>query len=108
MLADASWIIGLAVVGLVAIGTTAVITTFAHQPGGWPIIRFALGPDPLLNTIGQGLFAVGAFGVTVRSMMRSVAHWRGDLGGGRPSAIFNAIVGGGFFFAAIELARAAF
>ncbi len=105
---DASWVIGIGVVGLVAIMTTAVITTFAHRPDGWPIIKFSIGPDPLLNMIGQGLFAVCAFAVTVRSLMRSVAHWKGDLAGGRSSAIFSAVVGGGFFFAAIELARAAF
>jgi hypothetical protein len=106
--ADMSWLVGLAVVGLVAIASTGVLTTLWHPPDGFAIVQFLVKPEPIVNTIAQGALGLVTLVVAGRSAKRGVLHWRGDLAGGRPGAIINAVFAGAFFFGAIELFRAAF
>jgi hypothetical protein len=105
---DLSLLIGLAIIGLSAIGATAVLMTFAHQPDGWPLLALVMKPTPpTLSFIVQGGLGIVGLVLAVRCAIAGVKKWRGDLEGGRAAAIFNALLAGGFFFAAIELARAA-
>lgn len=105
---DLTFLVGLAVVGLVAIGATAVLTTVAHQPDGFSLVGLVTKPTKELNLIVHGGGAVVGLVLAVRTGMAAMKKWRGALDGGRTGAIISAAIAGAFFFAAIELARAAF
>lgn len=100
-------LVGIAVVGLSSIGATAVLMTFAHQPDGWQLLALITKPTPTMLLLVQGGIGLALLLLAGRFAIAGVKKWRGDLGGGRPGAVFNALLAGGAFFAAIELARAA-
>jgi serine/threonine protein kinase len=104
--ADMGPMIGLGVVGLVSILGTGLLMQLAHRPEGWPIARFAFAPSSGVALAVHGAlgFAVLCLGLTYG--WRGVHHWRGDLAGGPPGAIVNAIVAGAAFFSAIEIMSA--
>jgi hypothetical protein len=106
--ADLAPIIGLGVVGLVAILGTGLLMQVAHRPEGWPIARFALGPSSEIALALHGALALLALAIGLTYGWRGVRHWRGDLGGGPPNAIVNAVVAGGALFCAIELISAVY
>jgi serine/threonine protein kinase len=104
---EMAFLVGVSVVGLVAIFASAVLMTFAHQPGGFSILTLVTKPTPLTSLVVQGGLALAGFFLAGRFTVQGVKRWRGQVDGGRGSAIVSAIIGGAFFFAAIELARAA-
>lgn len=106
--ADFSPIIGLGVVGLVSILGIGLLMQLAHRPEGWPIVQFMLGPTSGMAVPIHSAIALLAVALGVTFARRGVLHWRGDLSGGHPSAIVNAVVAAGAFFAAIELASAVY
>jgi serine/threonine-protein kinase len=105
--ADLTPIVGLGVVGLVAILGTGLLMQLVHRPEGWAIAQFVFGPAQggaaLAVHGGLGLVSI-AIGLTY--CWRGVRHWRGDLAGGPPSAIVNAVIAAGAFFCAIEIVSA--
>jgi serine/threonine protein kinase len=105
---DLSFLIGLSVVGLVAIGATAALMTFAHQPDGFSLVALVTKPTKELNLVVHGGGAVAALVFAIRTGMGAMKKWRGALDGGRMGAVISSAFAGAFFFAAIELARAAF
>jgi serine/threonine-protein kinase len=104
---DATLLIGLAVVGLTSIVATAVLMTFAYRPEGWPVVGFATKPTPTINLVVQSGLALLTCAVGVRSAAGGLKKWRGDFPGGRGAAVGSALVAGALFFAALQLARAA-
>jgi eukaryotic-like serine/threonine-protein kinase len=104
--ADYAPIVGLGVVGLVAILGTGLLMQLAHRPEGWPLAQFVLGPASSATLVLHAGFALVAVGLGLTLCRRGVLHWRGDLAGGHPSAIVNAVIASGAFFSAIELASA--
>ena len=104
---DTALLVGLAVIGLTSIGATAILMTMAYQPEGWPIVGFVTKPTPTTNLAVQGGLAVVALILAARSALSGLKKWRGDITGGRGAAVVSAIVAGGLFFAALQLARAA-
>ncbi len=104
---DMALLVGIAVVGLSSIGATAVLMTFAHQPDGWQLLALITKPTPTMLLLVQGGIGLALLLLAGRFAIAGVKKWRGDLAGGRPAAVFNALLAGGVFFAAIELARAA-
>ena len=106
--ADMKPIVAVGVVGLVAILGTGLLMQLAHRTEGWPIARFAIGPSAMGALVLHGGLGLVALVVGVSYFWRGVRHWRGDLSGGPPSAIINAVVAAGAFFAAIELVTAAY
>lgn len=105
---DFSPIIGLGVVGLVAILGTGLLMQLVHRPEGWPVARFVFAPSPAIALGFHAVFALLAAGIGVTFCRRGVLHWRGDLAGGPPSAIVNAVVAAGAFFSAVEIASAVY
>lgn len=106
--ADMSAVYGIAVIGIVMIAVIGVLMQLAHRAEGWPIGKFALGgspQDPLLLAINGGLGLV-ALGIAITYAQRGHKHWRGELGGGPSTAVIHALISGGAFFCAIELASA--
>ncbi len=106
--ADMTPLVGLAVVGLVTILGTGLLMQLAHRPEGWPLARFLVGPSAAGALVIHGGLAVIALVVGASYFWRGIRHWRGDLSGGPPNAIVNAVVAAGAFFAAIELFSAAY
>ena len=106
--ADMRPLIGLAVVGLVTILGTGLLMQLAHRPEGWPLARFLMGPSPTGVLVLNGGLALVALVLGGSYFWRGVRHWRGDLSGGPPNAIMNALVAAGAFFAAIELIAATY
>ena len=106
--ADMRPVTGLAVVGLVAILGTGLLMQLAHRPEGWPIANFAVGPQAGLKLAIHVGLALIASAVGITYCRRGVRHWRGELGGGPPSAIISAAVAAGAFFSAIELASSVY
>ena len=104
--ADLSPLVGLGVVGLVAILGTGLLMQLAHRPEGWPVAHFAFAPPQGIALALHAVLALGALGTGVTFCRQGVRHWRGDLSGGPPAAIFNALLAAGAFFCAIELASA--
>jgi hypothetical protein len=104
---DMSLLIGLAVVGLTAIGATAVLMTFVHQPEGLPLVSYVTKPSATSNLVVNGGLAVAGLVLAGRSARHAFRVWRGDVLGGRSTAIIHSVIGGALLFAAIELARAA-
>lgn len=104
---DMTFLVALAVVGLTSIGATAVLMTFAYQPEGWPLVALVATPTPQLNLLVHAGLGGIALLVAARLAAVAVKKWRGFADGGRGGAIVSAIVAGGFFFAALQLARAA-
>jgi hypothetical protein len=100
--ADLRPLIGLAVVGLVTILGTGLLMQVAHRPEGWAIGRFLLGSGPGILALHLGL-ALVAVVLGGSRFWHGIRHWRGDASGGPPSAIVNAVIAAGAFFAAIEL-----
>lgn len=103
-----SAVYGIAVIGIVMIAVIGVLMQLAHRAEGWPIGKFALGgspQDPLLLAINGGLGLV-ALGIAITYAQRGHKHWRGELGGGPSTAVIHALISGGAFFCAIELASA--
>jgi serine/threonine-protein kinase len=106
--ADLSSVIGLAVVGLIAILGTGLLMQLAHRPEGWPIAQLIFAPKPSTAALVHGVMAFFATGIALTYAWRGVRHWRGDLAGGPPSAIINAVVAAAAFFCAIELVCAVY
>jgi hypothetical protein len=106
--ADMKPIVGMGVVGLVTILGTGLLMQLVHRTEGWPVARFAIGPSAMGALVLHGGLGLVALVVGVSYFWRGVRHWRGDLSGGPPSAIINAVVAAGAFFAAIELFSAAY
>jgi len=106
--ADMRPLVGLAVVGLVAILGTGLLMQLVHRSEGWAIGRFAIGPSATGILAIQAGLALVALVIGGNYVWRGIRHWRGDLSGGHPSAIVCAVVAAGAFFAAIELASAAY
>jgi serine/threonine-protein kinase len=104
---DMTLLIALAVVGLTAIGVTAVLMTFAYQPEGWPLLSMVMKPPPMAGLVVHGGLGLVAVLLAARFSMSGVKKWRGHVEGGRGASVLNAILAGGFFFAALQLARAA-
>jgi serine/threonine-protein kinase len=102
---DLSFLVGVAIVGLSSIGVTAALMTFAHQPDGWPLLQLITKPTPMLSILVQGGLGIVGLVLAGRHAIEGVNKWRGAAG--RASAIVSAALAGGFFFVAIELARAA-
>jgi len=102
---DVSFLVGLAVVGLSSIGVTAVLRTFAHQPEVLQLVGMVTSPTPTLNLAVHGGLALVALAIGIKAVISGVRKWR-ELGG-RPGAVITAVIAGALFFAAIELARAA-
>jgi hypothetical protein len=106
---DMSLLVGLAAIGLTLIFTTALLTSFVHQPGGFPLVALVTKPTPTLNVAVHGGLALFGFVVTARLARAALHRWRGDGEiGNRGGGVVLAAVAGSVFFAAIELARAAF
>ncbi|MDB5221092.1 MAG: hypothetical protein JWO86_9019 [Myxococcaceae bacterium] len=106
--ADLTPVVGMAVVGLVAILGAGLLMQLAHRPEGWPIAHFAFAPSP---TVAIGVHAAMGLAIVAVGLTygwRGVRHWRGELAGGPPSAIFNAVIAAGAFFAAIEIVSAVY
>ncbi len=103
---DLTPIVGLGVVGLVAILGTGLLMQLAHRPEGWPVARFVFQPASGAALAMHGGLAAVVFAIGVTYCRRGLRHWRGDLGGGAPSAIFSAVVAAVAFFCAIELLSA--
>lgn len=103
---DFSPLIGFAVVGLVTILGTGLLMQLVHRPEGWPVALFVFAPPPGIALAFHGAFALLAVITGFVLARRGVLHWRGDLSGGPPSAIVNAVMASGAFFCAIELASA--
>lgn len=103
---DYSPIIGLGVVGLVTILGTGLLMRLAHRPEGWPVAQFIFAAEATIALAFHCVFALLAAAIGVTFCRRGVLHWRGDLAGGPPSAIVNAVLAGGAFFSAIELVSA--
>ena len=104
--ADMAPLVGLAVVGLVTILGTGLLMQLAHRPEGWPVGSFLIGPSGTGTLVLHGGLALVALVAGGSSFWRGMRHWRGDSSGGTPSAIVNALVAAGAFFAAIELISA--
>ena len=104
---DMTLLVALAVVGLTSIGMTAVLMTFAYQPEGWPVLALVTKPTSQLNLAVQGGLGVVALVVAGRLATSGVKKWRGYAEGGRGAAVMSAVFAGAFFFAALQLARAA-
>jgi hypothetical protein len=94
------------VVGLVAILGTGLLMQLVHRPAGWPLARFAFGPQPSVELVLHYALALVAAGVGGAYCYRGVRHWRGELAGGAPNAIVNAVIAAAAFFCAIELVSA--
>jgi len=106
--ADMSSVYGIAVIGIVMIAVIGVLMQLAHRAEGWPLGRFILGgspQDPLLLAINGGLGLV-ALGIAITYAQRGHKHWRGELAGGPSTGVIHALISGGAFFCAIELASA--
>ena len=104
---DMGLLVALAVVGLTSIGSSAVLMTFAHRPEGWPLLALVTKPTAVLELAVQGGLGVVAFVLAARSAAQGVKKWRGFAEGGRGAAVVSAVLAGAFFFAALQLARAA-
>jgi hypothetical protein len=104
---DLSFLVGIAVVGLTSIGATAALMSFAHQPDGFGLVAMVTKPTPMLSLVVQGGLALVCLVFGAKCASGAVKKWRGEIMGGHGGAIFFAIVAGALFFAAIELARAA-
>jgi serine/threonine protein kinase len=103
---DMTPVVGMAVVGLVAILGAGLLMQLAHRTEGWPLARFAFTPSPTVALGIHGAMGLAAVAGGLTYAWRGVRHWRGDLAGGPPSALFNALIAAIAFFAAIELVSA--
>jgi hypothetical protein len=97
--------IGLAVVGMVAILGAGILMQLVHRVEGWPLGQFA-GLSGTLALALNVLLAGAALAVGTTYSWRGIRHWRGDLAGGRVSAVLHGAMGAGAFFSAIELITA--
>ena len=96
----------MAVVGLVAILGAGLLMQLAHRPEGWPIAHFAFAPSRGVTMGVHGVMGLAAVAIGLTYGWRGVRHWRGELAGGASSALFNALIAAGAFFAAIEIVSA--
>jgi serine/threonine protein kinase len=106
--ADLTPVVGMAVVGLVAILGAGLLMQLAHRPDGWPIANFAFAPSRGVAIGAHAAMGLAVVAVGLTYGWRGVRHWRGELAGGPPSAIFNAVVAAAAFFAAIEILSAVY
>lgn len=97
----------LGVIGVVLIAGFGVLMKTVHRPEGWAVIGFLIQPSATVNLLAQGALALVPGAVGISYTRRAFKHWRGELGGGIPNAIINALVASGAFFAAVELVSAA-
>lgn len=104
---DMTPLVALAVIGLTSIGATAVLMTFLYRPEGWPLVEMVTKPTPPVSLAVQGGLGLVGLILAGRSAVTGVKKWNGTVAGGRGSAVFSALLAGGFFFAALQLARAA-
>ncbi len=104
---DMTPLVALAVIGLTSIGATAVLMTFLYRPEGWPLVAMVTNPTPPVSLAVQGGLGLVGLILAGRSAVTGVKKWNGTVSGGRGSAVFSALLAGGFFFAALQLARAA-
>jgi serine/threonine protein kinase len=105
---DMTPVIGMAVVGLVAILGAGLLMQLAHRTEGWPIAHFTFAPSASVAVGVHGALGLAVVAVGITYLWRGVRHWRGDLAGGPPSAIVNAMIAAGAFFAAIEIVSAVY
>jgi serine/threonine-protein kinase len=105
---DMTHLVALAAVALTALGVTAALMTFAYRPEGWPLVSFFTGPTPTTNLVVNGGLALVGFVLAAQSGANGVKRWRGSVAGGRGAALVQAALAGGFLFAALQLARAAY
>ena len=106
--ADVSLVIGAGVVGLVTVLGLGLLMQLAHRPEGWPVARFVLGSDRMLELSLHAFLALLVFVLGATFCWRGVRYWRGELEGGPPNAIINGIVAAVAFFCVIELVSAVF
>jgi serine/threonine-protein kinase len=104
--ADASGLIGGAVVTIIVIFGVGLLMQLLHRPEGWPVARFVLGSGQTMEVALHGFLALLAVAIGAVNAWRGVRHWKGDLAGGPPNAIFNAVVATVAFFSAVELVSA--
>lgn len=102
-----SLLVALGVIGVVLIAGFGVLMKTVHRPEGWAVIGFLIQPSATVNLLAQGALALVPGAVGISYTRRAFKHWRGELGGGIPNAIINALVASGAFFAAVELVSAA-
>lgn len=105
---DMSPIIALGVVGLVTILGIGLLMQLAHRPEGWPVARFVVPAGSGIGLAIHVALAAVVVAIGVVQCIRGLRHWRGELGGGVPSAIVCAVVAAGAFFSAIELVSAVY
>ena len=103
---DASGLIGAAVVGLIVLLGLGLLMQLLHRPEGWPLARFLLGPGQTVETALHAFLATVTLAMGGVNAWRGMRHWKGDLEGGPPHAIFNAVVATVAFFSAVELISA--
>lgn len=104
---DMTFLVALAVIGLTSIGVTAVLMTFLYRPDGWPLVAMVTKPTPAVSFVAQGGLGLVGLVLAGRSVVTGVKKWNGTIVGGRGSAVISALFAGGLFFAALQLARAA-
>jgi serine/threonine-protein kinase len=102
---DMSFVVGAGVIGLSLIATTALLMTFAHQPEGIRLVSMVTTPTSTSNLVVQGGLGLVGLVLAARFAIAAMKKWR-ELGA-RGGAVTSAILAGAFFFAAIELVRAA-
>ncbi len=105
--ADAALIVSFAVVLVAALIVMVLLTTFLDRAEGWPILAVLMKPTPTMSLLVQGGLAACALAIGGSAVRTGAKAWRGDIAGGKPSALFQAALAGALFFAAQELARTA-
>jgi eukaryotic-like serine/threonine-protein kinase len=105
---DFAPVVGLAVVGATAIGATAMLSAFLRRPEGLPVLTWVTQATPTTALVVHAALALVCLIAALRTIWGGVKQWRGEVEGGRSSAIVRGAFGGAIFFVAIELARAAF
>lgn len=100
--ADTSTLVGVAVVLLVVILGVGLLMQLVHRPEGWAVSRLVV-QGQLVEAAINGVLGLAGLGVGGIYGWRGVRHWRGDLGGGPPNAIVNAVIAALALFCVIEL-----
>ena len=101
-----SLVMGGLVVGLCAMLALGLLMRLAHQAEGWPVARFVVSPGKTVELAVHSVLGLLAFLLGATYARRGARHWRGDLPGGQPNAVVNALLAALAFFCAIELLSA--